>query len=291
MKCFTSWSNRLGINEPGEFKAVVFAALACFLFLGFLTVTQRSVKGRHQREVKIRIGDAPPIRQVPVPELSEVAPPPTPSAPDRNERYREVPASFKRIDFRNRSYGNYMFQDGRYVDLTMTAGQYGLFVDVSHWFTVRDVFYTDLTGDRRPEAIVRMSHLRCRQSSDGVADLFYAYTLDQGALREIWQFETGTWVYGCGLKTFTTKDQQIEVELFGSCTNMTVSSVSQPHVVDMLTRLDFRYDGERFVSHARRLLPLPAGKDVHYETQIRIAEDVSESISRKSAGSEQLRID
>lgn len=291
MKRFTNCSPGSRLHDPSELKAVLFALLACFLFIGFLTAAYRLTPRNHRSVVVSYDGGSPfPARPVPPRKIAEMLPPP--AAPDMNARFRAVPASYENIDFANRSYGPYTFQDGKQTELTLTGGHFRLFVDSSHWFDVRDVFYTDLTGDHRPEAIVRLSHLRCLRSCDGTADLFYIYTLNEGQLKEIWQFETGTYVYGCGLKSFTTRNEQIELELFGRCVDESeTSGGSRPSVIDKLTRLEFCFDGERFVAQRKRVVPIPVGDDANYETQIRISDEHREAIKGGKSAPEQLPID
>ena len=184
-----------------------------------------------------------------------------------------MPASYKDIDFYNRSYGTYIFPDGKRAELQLTGGQFRLFIGTSHWFDIQDVFYADVTGDGNSEAIVRLSHLRCIRTCDGTADLFYIYSLSQGELKEIWQFETGNFDTGCGLKSFTTKNQQLVLEMFGNCPQYVgIPGAARSNVVDKLTRLEFRYNGTRFLLNRKRVMPLPIGDDETYATQIRIAD-------------------
>ena len=184
-----------------------------------------------------------------------------------------MPASFKGIDFNNRSYGTYGFRDGRHVELELSGGQFRLFLDSNHWFDIQDVFYADVTGDQNPEAIVRMSHLRCIRTCDGTADLFYIYTLKNGDLKEIWQYETGNFDTGCGLKSFTTKNRQLVLEMFGQCPQyQALPKAAKTVVLDKLTRMEFRFTGERFIHQRTVVLPMPVGNDVNYATEIRIAD-------------------
>ena len=95
--------------------------------------------------------------------------------------------------------------------------------DDSGWFNLEDVYYQDVTGDGSPEAIVRLLHLRCSGSCDGGADLFYIYSRRNGRLKNIWQYETGSYAYGCGLKSFSLRGKQVVLELTNGCTKEVVS--------------------------------------------------------------------
>ena len=50
----------------------------------------------------------------------------------------------------------------RIANLVLIDGQFREFSEIrQHWFDLNDVFYTDLTGDGSPEAIVMLTHLEC----------------------------------------------------------------------------------------------------------------------------------
>jgi len=280
MNCFISSSS--GPGDRTELKAVLIALLATVLFIGFLTVVFRSAKRDNTVSTHKRFVAEPiPPRPVDVPvteSLVETPLPPIP--PDGNEPYRFVPASFSGIDFSNRGYGTYYFPDGRHIELELVGGQFRLFLEQKHFFNIRDVFYADVTGDAKPEAIVRLSHLRCIQTCDGAADLFYIYALDKGVLTEIFHYETGNADSGCGLKSFKTRKQQVSLEMFGECPRFVDHpKAAKSVIVDRVTRLEFRYEGDRFVQRRKRIFPITSESDVSYATEIHIGENNSEPYS------------
>ncbi|HEY0762176.1 MAG TPA: hypothetical protein VGD61_07350 [Pyrinomonadaceae bacterium] len=276
MNCFTSSSS--GPGDRTELKAVLIALLSTVLFIGFLTFVFRLAKrdnivvSTHRRFV-VADQARPPLVDVPVTESTvETQLPPLP--PDGNEPYRFVPAVFSGIDFGNRSYGTYTFIDGKHIELELVAGQFRLFLEQKHYFNIRDVFYADVTGDSKPEAIVRLSHLRCIYTCDGAADLFYIYALDKGVLTEIFNYETGNADSGCGLKSFKARKQQVSLEMFGECPSLVdIPQAAKSVVVDRVTRLEFRYEGDRFVQRRKRIFPITSGSDVNYGTEIQIGDN------------------
>ena len=96
-----------------------------------------------------------------------------------------------------------------------------------------------------------LSHVHCAGSCDGGSSLFYIYTERGGKLKPIWQYETGSYTYGCGLKSLTISGKQIVVELFDHCTQdeiadrSTSKSISQESTFILL-----KYDGERLVQRS-----------------------------------------
>jgi len=182
-----------------------------------------------------------------------------------------VPEEFKLVDFKNRSYGSYKFADGKIIDLTLKAGEREI-VDYDHGsFSLKDVFYRDVTGDGVQEAIVMLTHESCGGSCDGGASLIYIYTMRKGKLKEIWQYETGSYAYGCGLKSFTIRELNLVVELFGRCQDEAIRySSSQKFQVSDLTFLHFTFDDRRFVQTKKEYFATGWRDVTNYEPEIQI---------------------
>lgn len=119
----------------------------------------------------------------------------------QNQKFRNVPEQFKQIDFEKVSYPYKFSYSGRKINFVPKDGRYEYEEKPGGggWFELSDTFYVDLTNDKNPEAIVILWHVSCGGSCDGGAALFYIYTLQQNKLKPLWQFETGSLGYGCGL--------------------------------------------------------------------------------------------
>jgi hypothetical protein len=212
----------IGPFDRSEKKALLFAALFCALFIGLLSVLSPAKRVRKK-----------PLTIVSTTPLTTPFEPSEPSYGDPGQEFRLVSENFSGVDFQNFSFGIYTSPDLKPLSLTLTDGKMW---DDSGWFNLQDVYYKDVTGDGSPEAIVRLLHLRCHGSCDGGADLFYIYSRHNGKLKNIWRYETGSYAYGCGLKSFTLGNKQIVMELFGQC----ASQVTGYTV--------FEFDGSRFTT-------------------------------------------
>ena len=217
--------SQIGPFDRTEKKALLVAVFFCALFIALVSLLAPATRVRKK---SLTLLSSTPLT-MPV-ESSE------PSIADPWARFRIVPGNFSDLDFQNFSYGDY--SDGVYtspdmrpLNLTLTDGKMW---DASGWFNLQDVYYKDITGDGSPEAIVRLLHLRCSGSCDGGADLFYIYSRRNGKLKNIWQYETGSYAYGCGLKSFRVGNKQIVVQLFDRC-----ASQRSGYTV-------FEFDGSRF---------------------------------------------
>jgi len=262
MKCSTNSFKNGKWADCAEVKALVFALASCFLFIGFLAAVQRS-----------RAMDVKPVK-------IHVSPPPLPSriterAPDMNERFRVVPSNFKGSDFWTRSYGNYKLSDGTKRELVLVDGKFRDFGNSSNWFDLSDVFYTDLTGDGTPEAIVMITHLECGRTCDGGKTLIYIYSHRYGVLHEILKYESGSGLEGCSLKSLIVKNERLSLDLFGRCPKAGDPQEFITHESDKtynLTRLDFAFDGLLLTQKNRTVRMVPNRNEVSYGVEVRISD-------------------
>jgi hypothetical protein len=244
--------------DRSERKALWIAILVGSLFIVTLAVAHQPAARKRKGELAI-LKPPPPTKHVDAQSVAELT-----------DMYRAVPDEFKNIDFKNYAYGVYGPPTGRQFDLTLYAGQLRLPDDLGT-FALKDVYYKDLTGDRQPEAIVRLSHVKCGGPCDGGASLLYIFTVREGKLNKIWDYETGSYANGCGLKSVVLGTRQVVVELFGRCPDLaTEFSGPAKFVVEDLTFIRFEFDGRRFVTKTMEVIPEPARDVKNYEPEILI---------------------
>ena len=184
-----------------------------------------------------------------------------------------VTDKFHGIDFNNYTYP-YRFSWGRKARVALKSGRYEYALKTERgWFSLAHMYIADVTGDHRPEAIVMLWHVACGVSCDGGSALFYIYSFQNRTLKPLWQFETGSLAYGCGLKSFAVKGTMLTVELFGRCSqrNRTTSVTGKFQVKDA-TRVTFKSNRTRFVVRKRRFLSLPEQSVLNYEPHINVAQ-------------------
>ena len=243
-----------GPFDQSEKKALLIAALASALFVALCGMVGTA------RRVQVRKTIVTTMPLVTPAEPSE------PSLGAELDRFRVIPRNFMEIDFNYFSYGVYMGSDGKLLNLTLSEGKMW---DASGWFNLQDVYYKDITGDGSPEAIVRLLHLRCNGTCDGGSDVFYIYSKRNGKLKNIWRYETGSYAYGCGLKSFTLSNKQIVVELFGRCASQVTSDPGpSKYMVEDLTFMLFEFDGGRFQTKTIEYIPEPMRSVKNWEPEI-----------------------
>src|SRR6185295_8926652 len=121
--------------------------VAAFVTLGCLVFFIQVAGGPQKQPPPRRVNSVP----VPV-----VVPTPQPSIEERthainpNEQHDGVPGLWASIDFKHRSYGPYRFYGGRKINLALKNGEYEYdFYESRGWFSLRDVYYVDITGDQK----------------------------------------------------------------------------------------------------------------------------------------------
>ena len=253
--------------DPSEKKALLIALIPCLLFIAYLTVFH-SPPSRSRVETRI-----PNYRPAPPPEQFHVE---EPVVKEWHQPSSVVPRNFEIVDFENRAYGRYQFADGTSVNLTLTDGSYQAPTKQNYgWFSLKHVYYTDLTGDGSDEAIVILSHTMC-DGCDGGSHLVYIYTSDKN-LKQVWQYETGTLLKGCGLKGLTVNRKQFLVELFGRCPQQGKTEDSgQVHgTVYESTFVLYEFNRNTFVLKSLELVQLGEVEVMGHEPEIRIYDSAS----------------
>jgi hypothetical protein len=184
--------------------------------------------------------------------------------------FRSKTSAFYDVDFWNYSYGGYTLRDGKRINLTLVNSEFRV-PDNSDSFSLKDVYYRDVTGDGNAEAIVWLSHVHCAGSCDGGSSLFYIYTERGGNLKPIWQYETGSYPHGCGLKSLTISGKQIVVELFDHCTEEEIADRSTSKSISQeSTFIVLKYDGERLLHTATEFVITAPTTVNDYEPAIHI---------------------
>ena len=247
--------SEIGPFDRTEKKALLVAFFFCAAFVGLVSVSAPAKRVRKQPlTIVSTTPSADPFSSVP-------------SYIDPLQRFRVAPENFWAFDFMNFSYGDYVSSDGKRLPLTIRQG-----VSETNpgWFELKDVFYRDLTGDGIAEAIVRLWHVQCDGLCNGT-DLFYIYTTRNGKLKNLWQYETGTYTYGCGLKYVMFGNRQIVIELFGRCsTQAMVSPGPAKFLVEDSTFTVFEFDGRRFITKSAKYIVEPMHNVKNFVPEIRI---------------------
>ena len=250
----------IGNEKQAELIGLGISLLFSLVFLALFALFYE-----HEPVNVIACGPTP----IPIPQAEVV---PVQKPPDPNDKFRVIPENFADVDFANWQYGQYRF-GGNNLDLTLAHGKYELASKEGggETFSLIGVVYTDVTGDGKPEAIVNLSHVQCGGSCDGGSDLFYIYQSRDSGLRTIWEYETGSMAYGCGLKSVTLTNKQIVIEMFGQCWEPASSfATSGKFMVRDVTHSVFRFNGKRFVKRSTEVTAAPVRDLRSYNAELHI---------------------
>ena len=250
-------------------KAILFSVGVSLVFLGFSALLFRPEQPRSKRSLPVNCATPAPVALPPV-ETKSVP-------PDENAKFRNVPLNYLHFDFHNRSYGLYTSATGEKIKLRLTNGHYeyndGYKVG-GQQFDLSDVYYTDVTGDDKPEAIVLLWHFQCGVSCNGGNALIFIYTTSSdGILNEIWRYETGSYAYGCGLRSLTIMRKQITVQMFGNCVKSFTDHDGQgKYQIPDTSLINFRLSGDGFVKKESEFFSSPVRDLTVYTPEIHIIE-------------------
>jgi len=138
-----------------------------------------------------------------------------------NEKFKTVPDDFKDINFANfrfRNRSRLVSRQSRYVILKNGEFEYE---DRDHLggttYSLGDVFYIDLAGDKKKEAIVFVYAVSCGGSCDGGSTTIYFYSANNTKPKLLGTIDIGSTAYGCSLKSFVIRGKTMYLEQFGRC--------------------------------------------------------------------------
>jgi hypothetical protein len=252
-----------GPFDRTERKALLCAAGVSILFIFVFALARPRVRVKRTLTTEITV---PPPPTTPYKTYESELP-----SKDLLEPFRVRPEQFEQIDFRNFSFGPYSSPDGKKIDLRLFHSVLRL-PKGSGWFSLKDVYYRDITGDGLEEAIVWLTHVQCYEGScSGRTDLFYIYTMRNGMLRPIWEYETGSYAEGCGLRSVTFWEKQINLMLFGDCPKPVMDQSGPANFrAGGFTHILLEFDGRSFTQKSSEFYTTPV-TDLHsYEPAINI---------------------
>ena len=252
--------SKIGPIDRTERKALLFAALFSCLFIFIFAFARPHPRRTRRPSVNLTIPS--PVTPNSFRE-SEVP------VADSVETFRVSPEHFQQIDFKNHSYGPYTSSAGMKINLTLSHGELRL-PDNSGGFALKDVYYRDVTGDGIEEAIVWLAHGQCSGSCNGT-NLFYIYAVSNGKLKPIWEYETGSYRYGCGLKSLVVSGKELGLSVFGDCSLRATRDPSTSEFMALgFTSILLEFDGQRFAQRLTQFYITPPRNVMNYKPGIRI---------------------
>ncbi len=143
-------------------------------------------------------------------------------------------------------------------------------------YDLNDVYFLDLTGDEKKEAIVMLSVLSCGGSCDGGAYFIYIYSANYYKPKLLWRLETGDRAYGCSLKSLAIERKKINIELFGRCVSdkgeEKETRIMNKFSVPDTTHYIYEFNGETFVRKHKDYTSVPERNVMNYTSEISISE-------------------
>lgn len=205
------------------------------------------------------------------------------SAKEAGPESQDVPREFSKVDFKNFSYPiRWKHQTVRLKDGHLEFFEDRIFYNAR--FDIGGVYYADLDGDRKKDAIVQLHWVSCGVSCDGGSYLFYFYQSAGGRPRLLSRIETGSFAdQECGLKSLGLDHEKLVLETFQNCgfDGVSIKPIRKPDAADRLgkfgannyTRFVMSFKGKAFIAQRREVFRWPQGDAMNYSPTINIKND------------------
>lgn len=188
----------------------------------------------------------------------------------QNKKFEETPQEFKNINWKNFKFNNIRLKNGEFeiLDKKHTGGTS---------YSLGSIYYVDLFGDTKKEAIVFLSELNCGGSCDGGRSTIFLYKSQLGKPTLINSIKTGSTADGCEIKSLTVKDKKIYLEQFGICKTNTdknedKSSYNKFCVKDLTKSVYSISANSKLEKEAVEVVETPIIKIMNYISEIGIKE-------------------
>ncbi|MDQ3713847.1 MAG: hypothetical protein M3388_16730 [Acidobacteriota bacterium] len=129
---------------------------------------------------------------------------------DQNEKFRQVPDEFIKIDFKNFKYPYARLKNGEYIEERKNRSG-------GTTYSFDDVFFINLNGDKKKEAVVMLYAVSCGGSCDGGKSIVHFYSSEKSKPKLLDWIELGSRSGGCSLKSLKIVNKKIFIEQFGKC--------------------------------------------------------------------------
>ena len=200
----------------------------------------------------------------------------------QNSVFKVVPQEFAKVNFKNFNYPSN--REVRVISLKNGGYEYAYkapkgekYGSGGEDYDLKNVYFLDVTGDKKKEAIVLISVLSCGGSCDGGAYLLYIYSANYKKPKLLWRLETGSRAYGCSIKSLSIETSKINIELFGRC--ITEKDVEDDSLgilpkfnIKDSTQLLYEFDGKSFARKRKEYVSVPERNIVNYNSEISLIE-------------------
>lgn len=186
---------------------------------------------------------------------------------------QSVETNGKNVELRASDFKNYSFQSftGTIPIVLRNGKSQNAAPGVK--YTLRKVYFFDLDGDGKDEAVAHIIANGCEPGCDS-SSLFYIFTADGKRVKMLWKFAVGGDTLG-GLKAVTFSDKKIILETFGNCafenqiTRPEVDLRTNPKLkTNDYTRFVFALEDNKYQLKDRTVLPWTRKSLVGYKSQI-----------------------
>lgn len=194
------------------------------------------------------------------------------------EKFKIVPIEFSHVDFKNFYYesqvnGDVRLKNGEYDESKINPEVMGNFMA-----SLGGVYYVDLVGDNRKEAIVVVWYVGCGGSCDGGSQTIYLFSGENPKPKLLGQIETGCRSCGCFLRSLEIRNKKIILSQFGRCKKTTYDNENDykesicKFCTKDLTSSIYSFNGRKLVKESTKVIDSTYFEIANYITEISIVE-------------------
>lgn len=173
--------------------------------------------------------------------------------------------NFSFPDFNSKNQKKFTLKNGISQNLKAKSGEATI-------YRFRKVFFFDVTGDEKTEAIVHIFASACEDCAP--QSIFYLYSNEKNQPKEIWKIALGT-QEKCGLKDVLFDKAQVVLEVFGDCElngwNIAKNLTSKKTAVS--TRFTFDYQNKEFLQISKEFFPFSENEIQTYRSQLKFGSE------------------
>lgn len=233
-----------------------FAALALLVFFAMScspasssSIAEPSMTPTPDSNSSVQVGDLTPLSYDESRQIDEIQ---QKQIQAKQEKLVGVPPIIARTDFTNYRYPFGTLKDGK-LEQPDPNGVGGV------TYTISDLYYADLRGDRAKEAIVLVDVVHCGGSCDGGSLNLYFFMENRIRPTLIGKIITGSYAYGCAIRSLLIENRRINIEQFGQCSEHTdnASNDGPKFSIADITQSDYGFVGDSLKRFSSRIVVSP----------------------------------
>jgi hypothetical protein len=139
-------------------------------------------------------------------------------------------------------------------------------------YSLGEIFYLDLNGDNKKEAVVFLHSLSCGGSCSGGESTVYFFDAGNPKPAQLAAIDTGCASCGCDLKSFSIANKEIRIEQFGCADHKGSKGLECKFCIEDRTITTYRFRGNKLHKISTQTVDTDMVDVMNYSAEISISE-------------------